>query len=292
MNTELTTKTTFDLTPTTLQEAMDQAHMLAGSAIIPKQFQNKPQDILVAVQMGLEVGLKPLQALKNIAVINGTPTIWGDAAIAIVRKSPLCESIVETIDYRKIGDRDILVATCTVKRRGEEPQTRIFDQIDAETAKLWGRNVWASYPKRMLQMRARGFALRDVFPDVLGGLDIAEEQQDKEERDITNRGTEQTQDQRKSSLNDLASGKKPKPKKQPKPDPVITVDQDGTTFTQNEANEYLNESICEMRNCYSYPDLQKIFGPSWSKLKQTGYKDLAEKLESEYQVLKADLLNE
>ncbi len=34
------------------------------------------------------------------------------------------------------------------------------------------------YPKRMLQLRARGFALRDAFPDVLKGLVTAEEAQD------------------------------------------------------------------------------------------------------------------
>jgi hypothetical protein len=39
----------------------------------------------------------------------------------------------------------------------------------------------------MLQMRARGFALRDAFPDVLKGLITAEEAQDMpvEEKDIT-----------------------------------------------------------------------------------------------------------
>jgi hypothetical protein len=34
------------------------------------------------------------------------------------------------------------------------------------------------YPKRMRQMRARAFALRDVFPDVLRGLPVAEEVMD------------------------------------------------------------------------------------------------------------------
>ena len=35
--------------------------------------------------------------------------------------------------------------------------------------------AWCKYPKRMLQMRARAFCLRDAFPDVLRGLYVAEE---------------------------------------------------------------------------------------------------------------------
>ena len=37
---------------------------------------------------------------------------------------------------------------------------------------------WTQYPKRMRQMRARAFALRDVFADILKGMPIAEELQD------------------------------------------------------------------------------------------------------------------
>ncbi len=50
---------------------------------------------------------------------------------------------------------------------------------DAKRAGLWGKGgPWTAYPKRMLQMRARGFALRDAFPDVLKGMISVEEAQD------------------------------------------------------------------------------------------------------------------
>ena len=50
---------------------------------------------------------------------------------------------------------------------------------DAKTAGLIGKQgPWTQYPKRMRQMRARAFALRDVFPDVLRGMPVAEELQD------------------------------------------------------------------------------------------------------------------
>lgn len=70
-------------------------------------------------------------------------------------------------------------ASCRVKRVGEDEQTRTFSMSDAQQAGLKGKQgPWAQYPKRMRQMRARSFALRDVFPDVLRGMPMAEEVQD------------------------------------------------------------------------------------------------------------------
>lgn len=168
----------FSLAPKSLDEALKFADVLAKSSIVPKDFNGNPGNILVAIQWGMELGLQPMQAMQNIAVINGRPSLWGDAVIALVRGSPLCESIIETID----GD----VATCRVKRRGEPEQSRSFSMADAKAAGLSGKSgPWTQYPKRMLQMRARAFALRDVFPDVLRGMPIAEEVMDMGERDVT-----------------------------------------------------------------------------------------------------------
>lgn len=163
------------LTPNNLQEAMQIAEILASSDIVPKDYQRKPGNILVAMQWGAEIGLQPLQAMQNIAVINGRPSIWGDAMLALVRGSGLLEFIREEITP------DGLKAICTVKRKGEEPAVSEFSMEDAKRAGLSGKQgPWTQYPKRMMKLRARSYALRDVFPDVLKGMAIAEEEQDKE----------------------------------------------------------------------------------------------------------------
>lgn len=167
-----------DLTPKTLDEAVKFADIVSQSDFIPKDFQRKPGNILVAIQWGMELGLKPMQAMQNIAVINGRPSLWGDAVIALARSSPLCEYIYETDDGN--------TATCKVKRRGENEQVRTFGMEDAKAAGLSGKSgPWSQYPKRMRQMRARAFALRDVFPDILKGIPIAEEVMDYQEIDVT-----------------------------------------------------------------------------------------------------------
>lgn len=137
---------------------------------------------MVAIMHGMEVGMTPMAALQSIAVVNGRPTIWGDGAIGLVRGSGKLEWIKERIE----GQGDAMTAVCEVKRKGEpDPIKATFSVADAKQAHLWnktGRNgqptPWVTYPKRMLAMRARAFALRDAFADVLRGLGIAEEVQD------------------------------------------------------------------------------------------------------------------
>jgi len=190
--TQLTTTNRQGFAPATITEAMEFSKMLADSAMVPRQYQGKPQDIMVCVQWGYEIGLAPMQALQNIAVINGKPSVYGDAAMALVQASPVCEDIQEYFEGEGTPNP---VAVCVAQRKGRKPVVAKFSREDAQRAGLWGKQgPWTAYPKRMMQMRARGFALRDAFPDVLKGLITAEEAQDypdeakpKQAKDITPR---------------------------------------------------------------------------------------------------------
>lgn len=178
MDNALQTTQTFDLSPRSIEEAIKFAELLCESNMIPKEFQGNTGNILVAVQWGMELGLKPLQAMQSIAVINHRPALWGDAVIALVRASPLCEYVHEDIANS--------TATCRAKRRGDPKEhVRTFSESDARQAGLLGKpGPWTQYKTRMLQLRARAFLLRDLFPDVLRGMAMAEELQDIE-TDVT-----------------------------------------------------------------------------------------------------------
>ncbi len=169
--------TTKGFAPATMGEAMEFSKMLADSSMVPRAYQGKPQDIMVCVQWGYELGLAPMQALQNIAVINGKPSVYGDAMAALVQASPVCDGIDET--FEGVEGTGEFAAVCIARRKGRQPVTIKFSVNDAKRAGLWNKQgPWTQYPKRMLQMRARGFALRDAFPDVLKGLISAEEAAD------------------------------------------------------------------------------------------------------------------
>jgi hypothetical protein len=175
------------LAPQNMTEAMEFSKILATSNMVPVAYKGKPQDILVAIGWGYEVGLQPMQALQNIAVINGKPSVYGDAALALVKADSRCAGVKEWIE----GEGDDMIAHCLVKRRYNEDMEETvatFSVMDAKQARLWGKQgPWQQYPKRMLAMRARGFAIRDAFPDAMKGMITAEEAQDypTAPRDVT-----------------------------------------------------------------------------------------------------------
>ena len=163
------------LAPRTFQEAREFAVTLSKSNFCPKDYKDKPDDILIAAQMGGEIGLGFMQSVQNIAVINSRPCVWGDAMLALVQASGLLKFHKEYFDAND-------TAVCEVARKGDvdEQGKQVihvvrFSNKDRDTAKLTNKGVHETYPQRMKQMRARGFALRDKFADVLKGLIAREE---------------------------------------------------------------------------------------------------------------------
>jgi hypothetical protein len=178
MTTEISTNTApaRGLALASFEDAFRFSKMVSASEFAPKDFRGKPESCMLAIQHGSEVGLSPMQSLQSIAVINGRPTIWGDAALALVQSSPVCEYVREYTE----GEGETLAAICEAKRRGyPQPTVVRFSMADAKRAGLAGKSgPWSQYPARMLTLRARGFALRNAFADALRGLITAEEAQD------------------------------------------------------------------------------------------------------------------
>lgn len=116
------------------------------------------------IQLGLEVGLQPAQALSSICVFDGKPTINGDAQLALVLNSGKAHYVTEELHADG--------AVCSTHRIGDERSYGVkFTIEDAITAGLWGKaGSWTTHPQRMLKYKARAFCLRDKYPDVLKGL--------------------------------------------------------------------------------------------------------------------------
>lgn len=152
---------------------------LAGSALCPTQYRNKPGDAFAAIISGAEIGFQPMQSLKSIAVINGRASIYGDGLPAVAYASGKLKRFSERFDSDQQG---CPVAVVVIERSDVIGEREFrFGQADAVRAGLWGKSgPWSQYPARMLQMRARSYAFRDCFADYLAGLHVAEEQSDIE----------------------------------------------------------------------------------------------------------------
>lgn len=163
-----------------INEALECAKIIYNSTFCPVEKKSDKSyhkwtvyDIVCAAQYGIEIGLSPMQAVQEIRFVKGKPTLKADAARALCLSSPLIESIVDQYN------EETMEAVCIVKRKDmDEPIIGKFSREQAIKAELWGKGLYITYPDRMIQMRARGFGLRDGCADILKGIITKEEADD------------------------------------------------------------------------------------------------------------------
>lgn len=195
MSQELTT-----YEPQNLKELKSFVEDISVTDFVPQSYKSgyganakpKKADMVIACQMGRAIGMNVFQSLQNIAVVNGRPCIWGDALIALILSHPAYDG-QETKELRDT-DGNFKGYEFTIKRKPNTSVTRSYTLAEAESAGLYVKkselgklgdkrrayefSPWCKHPKRMVLMRARGFALRDAFADALMGFSVAEEMED------------------------------------------------------------------------------------------------------------------
>lgn len=122
-----------------------------------------PEQALMLLVTGRDLGLSYSQALRAFHVVQGKPVLSSAGMVAVCLRSGTCE-------YFRVVASDDTSATVDVKRRGDPARRVTFTLDDARRAGLANRETWKAYPSRMLLARAQAFAAREVFPDLLLGL--------------------------------------------------------------------------------------------------------------------------
>lgn len=161
----------------TVEEMWRFAKYLIASGMAPSHIQ-KPEQAIIAMQMGAEIGLAPMGSVQAIGVIKGKPSLFGDALLAVCRQHPAWDESGFKEHYTGTPMADDWTAHHQCRRKGGNNIVQSFSVAEAKAAKLWGSGSWATYPRRMLMWRARGFGLRDGFADALSGFISSEEAQD------------------------------------------------------------------------------------------------------------------
>jgi len=157
-----------------LEAAYAFSEKLAASTIIPNQLRNKPGDVMVVLQTGIEMGLSPMMALRSVDVIHGTPALKPQTMLALIR-SKFPKALVE------INDNGTDTASCRMARDKndlDQAFTSIWTKDRAQTMGLLSKDNWRKQPVTMLRWRSVGEAARMVFPDLLCGLYSSAEVQD------------------------------------------------------------------------------------------------------------------
>lgn len=137
---------------------------LAMSELVPQAFREKPANVFLALNMGLELGLSPAASLRAIHVVDGKPGLAADAMVGIVMASGAARSFVCIESNERIAIYE------AVRVGSDRAVRKSFTIEEAEQANLLGKDNWKKYPIRMLEARAKAALARDLFPDVLHGI--------------------------------------------------------------------------------------------------------------------------
>ena len=145
-----------------LQARMNYARALAASNLLPKQYQDKPANVLVAIEYGNALGLAPMVAIQTIHVVEGKPTASAQLIGSLVRRAGH--------KLRVHGDATKAVAVIV---RSDDPEFEFVCEwtlARAQAAGLAQKAVWKQYPAAMLKARAITEVARDACPEVLAGV--------------------------------------------------------------------------------------------------------------------------
>ena len=124
------------------------AGVLAKSSIVPQNYQNKPEDCLIALDMASRIGTNPLMVMQNLYVVKGKPAWSGQACAAMV------QNCGRYLPHTRGGEPQPF--PCSKRRAGNLPHTR-------------GGEPWKNLPELMLNYRAAAFFAREHCPDILMG---------------------------------------------------------------------------------------------------------------------------
>ena len=155
-------------------QVVELAKLVGDSEFVPRGLRNRPAAVAAAILYGREVGLEPMLSLASIDVIEGTPSLRGKAALAMILRAG--HDVWEDEATEARSDRCMLHG----RRAGSDRVTTTnWTLEDARRANLSGKDNWRKYPGQMLYWRALGDLGRRAFPDVLHGFQaLAEEMED------------------------------------------------------------------------------------------------------------------
>jgi hypothetical protein len=162
------------------EAAQRMAKALVTSDLVPEQFRGpeKIGNALIALEMAQRIGASPMAVMQNIHIIHGRPSWSASFIIAALnscgRFSPLRFKVAGTGDDR----------TCIAWAYDAQTQDTLEGpevSISMAKAEGWATKAgskWKTMPDLMLRYRAAAFFGRLYAPDVLSGMQTAEEVQD------------------------------------------------------------------------------------------------------------------
>lgn len=153
-----------------LEQKIQYANMMAKANLLPKAFAQQPGNVLLAMELGEALGVRPIVAMLQVHVIEGRPAAG----------SALIQSLVRRAGHkvRIKTNQEAGTATCTIVRSDDPdwPTEVTWTRAMAQKAGLLGKDNWRKYEEDMLVARATAACARRACPEVLCGINNSPEE--------------------------------------------------------------------------------------------------------------------
>lgn len=149
------------------------ANTISNTEFVPRGLRGNKAATMACLLYGREQGIGPMTALKEVSMVDGSPTMSAALMAAKIRAAGHSLQRREQRD-----DTGKLVATSAVGKRGDngDEDTFTFSLEMAARAGLANKNNWKQYPEAMMWARAVSQLARTLFSDVfIGSVYTAEE---------------------------------------------------------------------------------------------------------------------
>ncbi|WP_435109956.1 hypothetical protein [Nocardiopsis synnemataformans] len=158
--------------PDALPAKIEYAKQLAYADMLPRQYQDKPANLLFAIEYAEMLGLSPMAAITGVHVIEGKPSASANLISGLVRRAG--HRLRVRVDRSQSGP----VAIAQIIR-SDDPEFTFesrWDMARARQAGVAGKHVWKAYPEAMLKARAITEVAREACEEALSGLSYTPEE--------------------------------------------------------------------------------------------------------------------
>lgn len=163
----------------------EMATNLSKSDLVPDNYKNKPENVIIALGMSQQTGLPPFTIMQNLNIVRGKASFSGSFCRTLIEKTGKYASL----DLKYIGEKG--KDSYGAYLQGIRRDGSIVDgpQVTIEMAKKEGwyskkdkygneTSKWQTMPELMLGYRATAFFARLYEPSALNGVYTSEELDD------------------------------------------------------------------------------------------------------------------
>ena len=161
------------------------AQMLSQTSIIPQNYQGKPQDCFVAIEMANRMGVSPIVVMQNMYVVKGKPSWAGQACTMLINSCGKFKDVKHIYTGEKGKPNRGCYVTAT---RISDGSTVNGVEVTMQMAQAEGwtsNSKWRNLPELMLAYRASAFFARVYCPEAMMGVQTTEEVYDADVKPVS-----------------------------------------------------------------------------------------------------------